>query len=115
MFAKIFVTDEAIEKTKQQFSCTDEAIKLVKCCAIKRHFCLYKHIFLAMNDTVSSETYFLKRCSDTISEGTKVSPMKRRPPLFYTIFLHFSPSYRALILNLRLESGPQIENRGPSL
>ena len=48
MFAKIFVTDEAIEKTKQKFSCTDEAIKFVKFCAIKRHFCLYKHIFLAM-------------------------------------------------------------------
>ena len=48
MFAKIFVTDEAIEKTRQQFSCTDEATKFVKFCAIKRHFCLYKHIFLAM-------------------------------------------------------------------
>ncbi len=48
MYAKIFVTDEAIEKTKQQFSCTDEAIKSVKFCAIKRHFCIYKHIFLAM-------------------------------------------------------------------
>jgi hypothetical protein len=48
LFAKIFVTDEAIEKIKQKFSCTDEAIKLVKFCAIKRHFCLYKHIFLAM-------------------------------------------------------------------
>ncbi len=29
LLAKIFVTDEAIEKTKQKFSCTDEAIKLV--------------------------------------------------------------------------------------
>jgi hypothetical protein len=48
LFAKIFVTDEAIEKTNQKFSCTDEAIKLVKFCAVKRHFCLYKHIFLAM-------------------------------------------------------------------
>jgi hypothetical protein len=48
LFAKIFVTDEAIEKTKQKFSCTNEAIKLVKFCAIKRHFCLYKHILLAM-------------------------------------------------------------------
>ncbi len=45
---KFFVTNVATEKTKQKFSCTDEAIKLVKFCAIKRHFCLYKHIFLAM-------------------------------------------------------------------
>jgi hypothetical protein len=48
LFSKIFVTDEAIEKTKQKISCTDEAIKLVKFRAIMRHFCLYKHVFLAM-------------------------------------------------------------------
>jgi hypothetical protein len=30
--AKIFVTDEAIEKTKQKFSCTDEAIKSAQIC-----------------------------------------------------------------------------------
>jgi hypothetical protein len=36
------------KKTKQKISCTDEAIKLVKFRAIKRHFCLYKHVFLAM-------------------------------------------------------------------
>jgi hypothetical protein len=29
---KIFVTDEAIEKTKQKFSCTDEAIKSAQIC-----------------------------------------------------------------------------------
>jgi hypothetical protein len=28
--AKIFFTDEAIEKTKQKFSCTDEAIQYPK-------------------------------------------------------------------------------------
>jgi hypothetical protein len=30
--AKIFVTNGAIEKTKQKFSCTDEAIKSAQIC-----------------------------------------------------------------------------------
>jgi hypothetical protein len=32
LLAKIFVTNEAIEKTKQKFSCTDEAIKSAQIC-----------------------------------------------------------------------------------
>ncbi len=48
-------------KNLTKISCTDEAIKLVKFCAIKRYSCLYKHIFLAM------KRYNRYRWSDTIS------------------------------------------------
>ena len=58
MFAKIFVSDEAIEKTKLKFSCTDEAIKLFQFCAIKRHFCLNKHIFPAMKRSVQKPVFW---------------------------------------------------------
>ncbi len=69
--------------TKQKFSCTDEAIKLVQFCAIKRHFCLNKHIFLAMKRSVQKPVFWsdaaiqYPQYPKVPSVSPKVSPMKR--------------------------------------
>jgi hypothetical protein len=100
LFSKIFVTDEAIEKTKPKFSCTDEAIKLVKFCAIKRHFCLCKQIFLAMKRYnwfrnlffEAMQPYNIRRYKSFTNEAT------RSPSIFenvsITAILHILLFYR---------------------